>query len=223
MCFFPGGPSKSDSALPPPSWPPVYPAAHPLPNSAAALPLGQQVKWWKPASSRSLGVFLAATAYLRSASVLAYCLLLLLEPWLLPEQPNKPVIRRRAVCKRSCGQPKHGPGFYGRAEVLQSLLCSSCFISFCSADSQASRLIRCIHGVLYVLVLPPLSPLCLQNVWCFVAPGSIYTPCYPWAKLSWQESRSGCCLGKNVHPGAPWRARHRCLEEWAVCVQKLVM
>lgn len=114
MFLFAGGPSKSGSAPPPP----VYPAAHPLPNSAAALPLSQQVMWWKPAFSLSLRVFLTATAYLRSASVLAYCLLLLLELWLLPEQPNKPVIRRRAVCKCSCSQPKHCPGFYGRTEVL---------------------------------------------------------------------------------------------------------
>lgn len=53
------------------TWVFVYSVAHSLPNTAAGLPLNQQVMRWKEASTLSLSLFLTVTIYLRSASLAA--------------------------------------------------------------------------------------------------------------------------------------------------------
>lgn len=47
---------------------------------------------------------------------------------------------------------------------------------------------------------------CLLCAWCLIAWRSIYTPCYPWMKLSWQQALSDASPGKNARPGPPQRA-----------------
>ncbi len=111
----PGGPSNPSS---PPTWLSVYPAAHSLPNTAAALPLNQQVMRWELAFTLSVSFSLWQFICLQPLCwLIAYCFCWQLR--LVPEQPNKSVIHRRAVCAAAAAKQSTALGFMAGVSTLE--------------------------------------------------------------------------------------------------------
>lgn len=117
VLVFAGGPSNPGS---PPTRPSVYPAAHSLPNTAAALPLNQQVMRWKVASTLSLSLSFSLLQFICVQPLcwlIAYCFCWQLR--LVPEQPNKSVIHRRAVCTTATAKQSTALGFMAGLSTLE--------------------------------------------------------------------------------------------------------